>query len=762
MTDRTIEGVAIAKTLLPGLLLCLGGICLAYLIPRFVARTGMARRQLWSRAFRLSTLALITAIACQPLKTTGDTLSDHGFNLLPGQPPLTIAQSYRANITLGEANVAIGGGGYVTGIYFHPRERDLVYIRTDVGGFYRWNPQNQRWIPITDRFSLDEKNYYGGEGLALDPNDPDIVYIAAGKYLWDDPGAIFKSSDRGQTWRKLDLELPMGANQHKRWTGERLVVNPSDSQVIFFGSRRDGLWKSTDAGESWGKVNAFPGKPVTDIGISAIAFDPQVPGLVYANAYGDGLYASADLGDTWRKLPDSPEQIHRIAIASNGTLYATLDDEGGVSKYVDGNWTTITPEPFESGFCGLSINPANPDELLVSQDQTERTVIYHSTDGGATWTKKKASINNTVPWWPRRFFANHVAAIEFDPNVPNRVWFTDWFGVWRTDEIQERTVSWTNYVKGHEELVTFDLVSPPEGTLLLSGVADVDGFNHHNGLDAYPSETFGGSGPLFQATFSIAYSASNPSHIVRVGGNQWNSTYTGATSEDGGRSWRRFGSFPGETMPLRVAVSATKPERFVVSVSEGQPIRTQDNGESWEQVIGLPDGPQGPWNWSQSLAADTVNGDIFYYYAKGKVYRSTDGGASFAVVRDSLPQEGWHALKTLPGVEGEIWLSLDRQGLYRSTDGGGSFSQIPNVERSHLFAFGKPPANSTTPALYLYGEIQGQGEGIFRSFDRGKTWTQISNPDRPIGNEPNVMEASKQVFGLVFVGTNGRGIYYGT
>ncbi len=58
-------------------------------------------------------------------------------------------------------NVSIGGGGYVTGIYLHPLQQDLAYIKTDIGGFYRWNSVDKRLIPLTDRFGLQESNYYG-------------------------------------------------------------------------------------------------------------------------------------------------------------------------------------------------------------------------------------------------------------------------------------------------------------------------------------------------------------------------------------------------------------------------------------------------------------------------------------------------------------------------------------------------------------------------------------------------------------------------
>lgn len=663
------------------------------------------------------------------------------------------------------ANVSIGGGGFVTGVYPHPLQKDLVYIRTDVGGFFRWNAADKSWIPLNDSFPLAQKTYYGGESLAVDPNDPNIVYMAAGKYSeWEPKGSIFKSTNQGKTWTKLNIDLGMDSNSEQRWAGERLAVDPSNSKVIFFGSRHDGLWKSLDAGATWTKVTSFSPTLKPGIGILSIVFDKQQPGLVYANVYGDGVYQSTDTGVTWSKLDGSPTQAQRMAVASN-ILYVT--HMAGVSKYANGVWSNITPGGKPAFFNALGVNPANPNHVVVSLGQTTSKILHSSLDGGATWTEKRASINHTVPWWHDAMFESWISAIEFDPKVPGKVWLTNGSGIWQTDNIDANPVSWTNYQQGQEEVVVFTLAAPPKGAVLLSGVADVDGFYHNNGLNAYPSRRMGSIGPWPQHTYSITYSPSDPLRVVRVAGVEWKPIHnTGATSTDGGLTWKQFASFPTNTMPLRVSVSATNPNLFVVALSEAQPLRTTDGGASWSAVSGLPNGPKGPWYWGEPLVADKVDGNTFYYYSDAKLYRSTDGGASFSVINSSLKSDRWWdlwcRLKTVPGAKDEVWLSLDWNGLFRSTDGGKTLTKLPSVERAHLFALGKPASGSTTPALYLYGKVAGMGEGIFRSLDNGQTWTSIGSPQNPIGGEPNVMEASWQQFGLVFIGTNGRGIYYGT
>src|SRR5437764_3392764 len=110
-------------------------------------------------------------------------------------------------------NVKVVAGGYIPGIVFSRAEKGLAYCRTDIGGCYRWDEATKNWIPLTD--FLGESNYYGGESIAADPIDPDVIYIAAGMYS-SEPAAILRSRDRGHTAHLLPVPFPLGVNDDRR------------------------------------------------------------------------------------------------------------------------------------------------------------------------------------------------------------------------------------------------------------------------------------------------------------------------------------------------------------------------------------------------------------------------------------------------------------------------------------------------------------------------------------------------------------------
>src|SRR5512139_483770 len=75
-------------------------------------------------------------------------------------------------------NVEIVGGGFVPGIVFNQSERGLVYARTDIGGAYRWDRRQGRWIPLLDWVGWDAWGWSGVASIATDAVDPDRVYAA--------------------------------------------------------------------------------------------------------------------------------------------------------------------------------------------------------------------------------------------------------------------------------------------------------------------------------------------------------------------------------------------------------------------------------------------------------------------------------------------------------------------------------------------------------------------------------------------------------
>ncbi|MDP4270048.1 MAG: secretion protein, partial [Bacteroidota bacterium] len=153
-------------------------------------------------------------------------------------------------------NAPIGGGGFVTGLITHPTTGDR-YCRTDVGGAYRWDATNNKWVQLLDWLNDSQGDLYGVEALALDPQNANNVYLLCGtNYTGSGKSAILKSTDKGNTFTYTDLtaKFKVHGNGSGRGNGERLAVDPHNSNILYCGTRANGLWKSTDAGVTWNQA----------------------------------------------------------------------------------------------------------------------------------------------------------------------------------------------------------------------------------------------------------------------------------------------------------------------------------------------------------------------------------------------------------------------------------------------------------------------------------------------------------------------------
>jgi len=673
-------------------------------------------------------------------------------------------------------NVQIVAGGFVDGLVFNPAARDVLYARTDIGGAYRWDPAARQWVPLLDWLGADDWNLYGVESIGVDPADADRVYLAVGTYTqsFAGNGAILRSADRGRTWKRTDLPLKMGGNEDGRSAGERLAVDPSRPSVLYFGSRDNGLWKSTDRGATWVQVASFPVTGRTNgVGVVFMVFGP--PHVVYVGVSqdGPGLYRSADGGATWAALPGQPPGLlpHHAVLGADGMLYLTYGNTPGPNGMSDGAvwkydtktsaWTDITPlkpgTPAGFGYAGLALDAQHPGTLMVTtlDRWNPGDTLFRSRDGGKTWADlgpKTVRDWSAAPymtfgakaprlgWW--------MGALALDPFRPGHALYGTGATLWASDDVSNADVGgpthWAIGARGLEETAVIDLVSPPSGPPLLSALGDIGGFRHDD-LTISPTRGME-TNPQTSNTDSLDFAELNPAFVVRVG--RGNRGRNGAYSADGGATWAPLATEPpGSRGSGRVAVSADG-AAILWTPRGGAPSLTHDHGATWSASKGAP--PR------LEVIADRLDPRKFYGISGGTLYASADGGLNFTPAASDLPDGG--RLRAVPGHEGDLWL-VAGDALYHSTDGGAAFTKLTSAASVHAQGFGKAAPGHAYPALYIAGRV-GAVTGFFRSDDAGASWVRINDDAHGYGTAGTVI-GDPRVYGRVYVGTNGRGIIYG-
>lgn len=709
-------------------------------------------------------------------------------------------------------NVVIGGGGFVTGIVFSSRQKGLIYARTDVGGAYRWDEAAQRWVPLTDWIGTAEVNLTGIESLALDPSDPNRLYLAAGTYTRGQ-AAILRSDDQGRTFQQTDVPFRMGANEAGRFNGERLAVDPNDGKILFFGSREDGLWKSNDRGTTWSKVKGFPNDkpaPVSGgnsrgrfrfrpqpVGIVCVLFDPSSgrPGrptpVIYASVSTaeTNLYRTTNGGVAWQPVANQPLGLrpNHLACSPAGLLYLSYGKEPGPNTMTDGAiwkydprngvWTDITPvKPTATGqsfgYGAVAVDAEHPATIMATTfcHWQPHDQIFRSTNAGVTW----------MPLWNNDTEWDHVGApytasrnphwmgsIAINPFNPNQVLFSTGYGIWSCTDATAadagRPTRWVFLDRGLEESVPLALISPPTGAHLLSGLGDIDGFRHED-LMISPRESF--DGPHFASTEGMAFAWEKPQVIARTG-NTWGHDpgVHAAYSLDDGKTWTAFASEPVDSAVAGAITVSADGRTFVWTPRRSTPYFTRNYGTNWTACAGLSPRFQ--------VVADTIEPNQFYAYNSraGKLLVSTNGAADFSTVATTLPavkdfgagfggSGGPSAiLYATPGRAGDLWVAFRTNGLYHSGNGGESFVRLANVQAADSLGFGKAAPGKDYPALYLAGEV-GQLQALFRSDDGGKTWVRINDNQHQFG-WINHVTGDPRIYGRVYFGTAGRGIIYG-
>jgi len=706
-------------------------------------------------------------------------------------------------------NVTVGAGGFAPNIVFSTARRGLAYLRTDMGGAYRWDDAAGRWVAMTD--GLAEGSYQGVESIAPDPVDPEVVYMAAGMGRRS-PAAILRSADQGRHWAIHPVGFAMGGNEDGRGLGERLAIDPNHPSTLFFGSRHDGLQSSDDSGATWHKVASFPlpglGQPApgwrapTHAGIAWVEVDPDSgrPGTrsrtLFAGSADPGprhIFRSDDGGTSWEAVPGGPRPDllpTKAALDGQGRLFVAFDDgigPNGITRGAvwrldthGGGWTDVTPDKRPDapagGYMGLALDRLHPGTVAVTTVDRWHPVdtLWRSTDGGAHWQDLGPRSVRDVSATPflvldgkTANMGHWMAGLAIDPFDGDHIAYTTGATLYATRQGSGTgQMTWTPWVSGIEQTAIIALSSPTAGAPLVSGFGDIGGFVH-DALDRSPPHLH--THPYLTNTNNLDFAGLAPAVMVRSG-NQHGSppwAVTLARSTDGGHSWEpmvaEVPGLPREDRDGKAAITVSA-DGHVFALATPHPLRSTDDGRHWEMTRGLPPATR--------AVADKVDPLRFYAvdFGKGRVLASNDGGASFTLAGGrGLPadlsrgqprnSETPYPLIAEPGRAGSLWLKLDG-AIWHSADGGNNWVRAPGPILADLLALGARAPGSSAPTLFATG-LLGTVHGVFRSIDGGVSWTRINNDEQQWGLRFRVIEGDPKRFGRVYLGTDGRGILYG-
>jgi hypothetical protein len=707
---------------------------------------------------------------------------------------VALCMSVGAQASTSWQTLKVGAGGYVRGLAIAPD--GTMVGRTDTNGAYLWNGSS--WVQLVNSSSMPAALIAAnpvefGAGvyeLQMAPNNTSIMYMAFNGY-------VFRSTNKGTTWTQTAFaQNTAGTNPNdgNAQVGQKMAVDPNNSNIVYFGTENHGLYSTSNAGASWSVVSVPTG---SNAGISGILFYPGggvvggVTQVIYACSNGSGVYVTANGGTNWTRTPGGPMTVQYAAIDTSGNYYAASGNT--LWKYNGSAWTELYNG--SNAFQAVAINPFNQNEVVAV---TTSGWVNVSSDAGANWTGgnyKTSLVSTDIPWIaggnstngtpsPGAFYLS-AGGLAFSPLTNGQLILSAGTGVWSMSVPSAGVTSttpltWTDMSVGIENLVANSILVPPGGVPVLASW-DRPFFEITN-PNAYPSKY----GPVFssgiQMGWSIDYSSSSPSFIVGLA--DWNNAEQSGYSTNNGASWTAFSSFPASGLQGGT-IAASTPQNIIWAPAGGrQPYYTLNQGATWTGIT-LP----GVSTWSgfdfgyylfqRSVTADRVNANTFYLYFGGHgVFKTTNGGVTWTnvysgnngYIENNASFAGYNStLSSVPGNAGHLFYASGPQTgstaaspvnnpLFRSTNGGTTWTAVPNVLAVSCFGFGAAASGQNYPAIYIVGYVNNVF-GIWQSVDNAVTWINIGT--YPIGelNGISAISGDPNNFGAVYVGFGGGGGY---
>ncbi|MEM1262756.1 MAG: glycosyl hydrolase [Pseudomonadota bacterium] len=614
-------------------------------------------------------------------------------------------------------------------------------------------------------------------------------------YMGATGGGVWKTSNAGQTWDNIsDGQIPVG-------TIGAIGVAPSDPNVIFVGtgeapirgvttSQGEGIWKSTDAGQTF----SFVGLPEAGQ-IAKIQIHPTNPDLVYVAAQGQiwgpnperGVYRTVDGGETWELVlevnPDTGATDITMDPTNPRILYAGMwhhgrkpwfiksgGEGGGLYKSVDGgdSWEQLEGGlPDVVGKTGIAISADNPARIyaLIEAGPGEGG-LWRSEDYGKSWKL----INGHRVLWSRAWYYIHVAV---DPTDADTVWALN--------------TALYKSVNGGED---WEKVSAPHGDHHDMWFNPADGNNIINANDGGANVTFDGgeswssinNQPTAQI-YRIITDNQNPFRLY--GGQQDNSTISIASAAwDGGIGADDFYAVGGGES-AHIAFDPDDPTLIYATTINGTLTEYNHANRKTRYIVPYPERVFGQdskdlkyrANWNPPVITSPHDRATIYYGTQ-KLLKSTDRGLSWTEASPDLTRnkpenmgrnggpftpenvgaEFYHtiyAIEESTNEQGTIWVGADDGLLHITRDGGENWTDIspPHRGEAMINAIDLSPHAEGTAYVAVTGfKLNDFKPYIYKTTNHGKNWRRL---DRGLPEKAyvRVVREDPVMQGLLYAGT---------
>ncbi len=697
-----------------------------------------------------------------------------------------------------------GGGGWIHSIAFDPHEKDVLYVGCDVGGFYfssnggrsyeirnrglrdyfieviavhpgdpetillgtesgihRTTDRGQSWQWIRSGFPPVHRYRFTAPigAVCFDPGRPNVVYAAVGRPHWDSggAGAIYRSDDTGQTWRRVD-----GGQLPEEAVVSGLAVKPDDSRVLL-AATSEGLFRSEDEGENWRLSSEGLPHGYTE----KLAFAPSSPERVYltlrctargGEPWNGGVYRSDDAGRTWQ--------------AAHGEGMPRRVDSGSDARH------------FSSNPKSLAVDPRDADVVYVGNRDWVTAGIYKSTDGGEHWrlvTHRTGSGANMDYGWIT-FWGPQGECLALSPAAPDRLAFGTSGHVFLTDDAGS---SWQQrYTRqlpdgrfqgtGLEVTCAWRVVPDPvRRDRVYYCYMDIGLLISDDCGQTFRRSSAGMK--MGQNCFGVLVDPQVPETIWAATG-WWNRNEGDlCRSDDGGASWRVVGhpdsGLPvGQVLEMALDLSSPVGQRRLLVASNGHGFfESRDGGDSWQEINGdLPaDAARAP----RGLLLDPADPQHIITATRRHLFETRDGGRTWQRLD---AEDVFGDVKHLAADPGDFVILYvaareyyDHQasrscpgGAFRSDDGGRTWRQMLDFRFAHCVAVS--PADSRI--LYVATtdhpfHDEPVAEGVLKSTDGGQTWHR-ENTGLTLRNIKMVC-VSPHDPSLLFASTSGNSVFVG-